>query len=70
MNSPAQAAPTVDILIVDDMPDNLRLLSTMLLENGYKVRKVMNGERALQAVEAVLPDLILLDNYDAGYEWI
>ena len=61
MNSPAQAAPTVDILIVDDTPDNLRLLSTMLLENGYKVRKALNGERALQAVEAVPPDLILLD---------
>ncbi|MEM8614514.1 MAG: response regulator [Cyanobacteria bacterium P01_H01_bin.105] len=61
MNSPAQTAPTADILIVDDMPDNLRLLSTMLLENGYKVRKAINGERALQAVEAVPPDLILLD---------
>ncbi len=61
MNPPTQTAPTADILIVDDTPDNLRLLSTMLLENGYKVRKAINGERALQAVEAVPPDLILLD---------
>ncbi|WP_017303479.1 hybrid sensor histidine kinase/response regulator [Spirulina subsalsa] len=50
-----------DILIVDDTPDNLRLLSTMLLESGYKVRKAINGERALQAVKARCPDLILLD---------
>jgi two-component system sensor histidine kinase/response regulator len=50
-----------DILLVDDTPDNLRLLSVMLTENGYKTRKVINGERALQAVEVVTPDLILLD---------
>jgi two-component system sensor histidine kinase/response regulator len=54
-------APLADILIVDDMPDNLRLLSSMLTENGYKVRKAMNGERALQAVQVIPPDLILLD---------
>ncbi|NET33205.1 MAG: response regulator [Cyanothece sp. SIO1E1] len=50
-----------DILIVDDTPDNLRLLSSMLFEQGYKVRKAINGQRALQAVEAIAPDLILLD---------
>lgn len=50
-----------DILIVDDTPDNLRLLSIMLTEHGYKVRKAINGERALQAVKAIAPDLILLD---------
>ncbi|CDM93043.1 MAG: hybrid sensor histidine kinase/response regulator [Limnospira sp. PMC 1291.21] len=50
-----------DILIVDDIPENLRLLSQMLLEQGYKVRKAINGQRALQAVEAETPDLILLD---------
>ncbi|OKH38657.1 hypothetical protein NIES2119_08660 [[Phormidium ambiguum] IAM M-71] len=50
-----------DLLLVDDTPDNLRLLSLMLTENGYKTRKVINGERALQAVEVVTPDLILLD---------
>ena len=50
-----------DILIVDDMPDNLRLLSTMLTERGYEVRKALNGQMALKAVEAEPPDLILLD---------
>jgi len=50
-----------DILIVDDTPANLRLLAQMLARAGYKVRKVMTGEMALQVVERVTPDLILLD---------
>jgi sigma-B regulation protein RsbU (phosphoserine phosphatase) len=49
------------ILIVDDMPNNLRLLSQMLSEHGYRVRAVTSGQRALQAVRAATPDLILLD---------
>ncbi|NET30845.1 MAG: response regulator [Cyanothece sp. SIO1E1] len=61
MNIPSQAAPTADILIVDDTPDNIRLLASMLLKQGYKVRKALNGQRALQAVSVDAPDLILLD---------
>ncbi|MCW6036967.1 diguanylate cyclase [Spirulina subsalsa FACHB-351] len=50
-----------DILIVDDTPENLRLLATMLEQQGYKVRKVITGEMALKVVEKTIPDLILLD---------
>jgi serine phosphatase RsbU (regulator of sigma subunit) len=50
-----------DILIVDDTPDNLRLLSQMLAEAGYHVRPVPDGPLALAAVQAEPPDLILLD---------
>jgi diguanylate cyclase (GGDEF)-like protein len=50
-----------DILIVDDIPENLRLLSTMLVKQGYNVRKALSGHMALKAVQAVIPDLILLD---------
>jgi adenylate cyclase len=57
---PLPAAPQ-DILIVDDMPDNLRLLSTMLTCYGYHVRKAINGQLALQGAEISPPDLILLD---------
>ena len=53
--------PPSDILIVDDTPDNLRLLSQMLVERGYKVRAVLDGEHALAAAQAVPPDLVLLD---------
>ncbi|MEC4803918.1 MAG: adenylate/guanylate cyclase domain-containing protein [Jaaginema sp. PMC 1079.18] len=50
-----------DILAVDDNPINLRLLSGMLAKQGYKVRSVTNGETALKAARAQLPDIILLD---------
>ncbi len=51
----------LDILIVDDTPANLRLLSQLLTENGYKVRAALSGARALEAARAQVPDLILLD---------
>ena len=57
---PLPATPR-DILIVDDMPDNLRLLSTMLSSHGYQVRKAINGQLALQGAQLSPPDLILLD---------
>lgn len=50
-----------DILVVDDTPDNLRLLSDLLTNNGYKVRNVTNGKMALDAAQLKPPDLILLD---------
>lgn len=54
-------APKGDVLIVDDTPANLRLLSRMLAEQGYQVRPVPDGPLALAAVQAEPPDLILLD---------
>ena len=54
---PARAS----ILIVDDTPANLRLLSQMLAGQGYHVRPVPDGPLALAAVRAEAPDLILLD---------
>lgn len=50
-----------DLLIVDDTPDNLRLLSAMLTEQAYDVRSVRNGAAALMGVQGQPPDLILLD---------
>jgi signal transduction histidine kinase len=50
-----------DILIVDDTPDNLRVLSAMLTNRGYEVRKALNGQRAVASVQSKPPDLILLD---------
>ena len=50
-----------NILIVDDTPENLRLLSNALSERGYKVRSVINGAMALMGAKAAPPDLILLD---------
>ncbi|MCY7384846.1 MAG: response regulator [Microcoleus sp. CAN_BIN18] len=50
-----------DILVVDDTPDNLRLLIRILQKNGYKVRPVTNGFSAIDAIQSSAPDLILLD---------
>ncbi|MDZ8050918.1 MAG: EAL domain-containing protein [Aulosira sp. ZfuVER01] len=50
-----------DILLIDDMADNLRVLSSLLTREGYNVRKALNWQMALTACQTVLPDLILLD---------
>ncbi|MEM1167716.1 MAG: response regulator [Cyanobacteria bacterium P01_H01_bin.35] len=49
------------ILIVDDNPTNLGVLSDFLDETGYEVWVAKSGEMALQRIEYALPDLILLD---------
>ncbi len=50
-----------EILIVDDTPANLKLLSQILASQGYKVRVAVNGSQALASVALAAPDLILLD---------
>lgn len=49
------------ILIVDDVPSNLRLLSTALDQAGYAVRNAIDGTVAMMSIAAEMPDLILLD---------
>jgi two-component system, sensor histidine kinase and response regulator len=50
-----------NILIVDDVPANLKVLGEILKGEGYKVRPVPDGRLALQVAEKEKPDLILLD---------
>jgi DNA-binding response OmpR family regulator len=50
-----------NILVVDDMPENLRILAQLLATNGYTARPVRSGQLALEAVTNQPPDLILLD---------
>ncbi|MBD1879743.1 GGDEF domain-containing response regulator [Coleofasciculus sp. FACHB-T130] len=61
MNSDRVFPLNGNILLVDDTPNNLRLLSDLLSYQGYKVRSVTNGQTALKACQAKPPDLILLD---------
>ncbi|MEQ8961412.1 MAG: response regulator [Coleofasciculus sp. C2-GNP5-27] len=49
------------ILVIDDIPDNLHLLTEMLTQQGYKIRIIPNGKLALKSVAKNPPDLILLD---------
>lgn len=61
MNDKGTDGSRETILIVDDAPANLSLLAEMLAAQGYRVRAVSSGERALASVRAAPPDLILLD---------
>jgi PleD family two-component response regulator len=49
------------ILLVDDTPNNLRLLAKILESVGYSVRKTVSGMMAIQAAQVEPPMLILLD---------
>ncbi len=50
-----------NILIVDDVPANLKILSEILEGEGYTVHPVLSGKMALQVAEHEPPDLVLLD---------
>jgi signal transduction histidine kinase len=49
------------ILIIDDSPTNIMLLSELLQESGFTVWIARDGETAIEKVAEELPDLILLD---------
>jgi urea transport system substrate-binding protein len=51
----------VRVLVVDDEPDIRATVTAMLEIEGYDVAEAVNGAEALAAVEAVPPDVILLD---------
>lgn len=53
--------PQADIMVVDDTPENLKILVGVLKDEGYKVRAVLSGQMALTAAHAAPPDLIFLD---------
>ena len=63
-----QTSSKGDILVVDDTPANLRLLTRILQENDYHVRPVPDGGLALAAAHAKLPDLVLLDSRMPGMD--
>ena len=49
------------ILVVDDVPQNIQVVGTMLREAGYSIMPATSGAAALQRLQRKLPDLILLD---------
>ena len=61
MNSSTSIDSKANILVVDDIPENLHLLSDTLTQEGYDVRGVISGEMVLRVVSSLKPDLILLD---------
>ena len=61
MNTTQTTEPPASILVVDDLPDNLRLLSGILKSQGYLVRLLREGQMVRSSVLSFPPDLILLD---------
>lgn len=49
------------ILLVDDNPTNLSVLFDSLSDYGFKILVAQDGESAIEQLEYILPDLILLD---------
>jgi CheY-like chemotaxis protein len=49
------------ILVVDDDPDFVEIMRTILESNNYSVISAVNGQQALEKVRAQHPDLMLLD---------
>ena len=58
------------ILIVDDNPQNLQVLGSMLKEHDYKPAAAQNGDKAIEFVHKKIPDLILLDIMMPGMDGI
>lgn len=56
------------VLIADDNQNNLRVLSSMLEQMGYRVRAAKSGELTLQSVALEIPDIILLDIHMSGMD--
>ena len=55
-------------LIVDDVPENLSLLSDALSEAGYTVLVATDGMSALDRLSRIVPDIILLDAVMPGID--
>jgi len=49
------------ILIVDDTPANIQMLMAILKKEGYQLSAATNGRQALEVIEKVAPDLVLMD---------
>jgi CheY-like chemotaxis protein len=56
-----EKAQNTTILVVDDVADNLILISLALQNNGYRVLTAKSGEEAIKIAQIARPDLILMD---------
>lgn len=56
------------VLIVDDVPDNLALLSSALEQAGYMVLVALDGRSALDRMQRLKPEIVLLDAMMPGLD--
>ena len=55
------ASKFAKILVVDDEPDILEIISYNLRKEGYEIQTAENGLEAVASAKEFLPDMILLD---------
>ena len=67
MNIVERAAQSI-VLIVDDLPDNLALLSDALEQAGHMVLVALDGATALERMQRLKPDIVLLDALMPGID--
>ena len=58
---PSKVAAETRVLVVDDEPDQVTLISKILREEGYQIAKAYDGQEAIESVKRSQPDLIILD---------
>jgi len=61
MNAVEPADPPAKVLVVDDTPNNVKLLADVLGVKGFAVTTAASGEEALAKLASDQPDLVLLD---------
>jgi DNA-binding response OmpR family regulator len=66
--SEAAPSPARTVLVVDDDPDIRDLVTMKIASAGFDVRTAADGESALAAVRAFVPDLVLLDRMMPGLD--
>ena len=58
---PYRVAGETRVLVVDDEPDQVAVISKLLREEGYQIAKAYDGQEAIESVKRSRPDLIILD---------
>ncbi len=58
------------VLVVDDSPDTLRMLTDALEQAGMTVLIARDGDQALSMIERVTPDVVLMDAIIARAGWL
>ncbi|PTX97243.1 DNA-binding response regulator [Verrucomicrobia bacterium LW23] len=59
--STAPAAPAPKVLVIDDSPENIHILTETLEPHGYEVFIASRGEQGIKVAQNIHPDVILLD---------
>ena len=59
---------SLNVLVVDDSPETLRMLTDALDQAGMTVMVALDGSAAMKVVEQITPDIILLDAVMPGFD--